>query len=206
MKNSSLIVLYTFCSVALSSSGQGVLIYDQQSNTNESHLLPGSGGTIQDATPPWGQSFTPSLSGIGFIRLALSDGNASSSTGAVVYVNLIAGSIGGTVISSTAPVAMPGNFAGFPTFFFPTNIPVTPGTTYYFTPVVQSGGRWDILSDMYNYTGGSGWNAGSPVLASDLWFREGVVTPEPSSAGLLSVGVGLFLLARQRSRLRHRQH
>jgi hypothetical protein len=205
MKKHSLI-LSLVCSVAFPATGQGVLTYDQQSNTNESHLLPGSGSTIQNIPGPWGQSFTPSLSGIGFIRLGLDDGNAISSTGATVYVSLIAGSIGGTVIASTAPVTMPGNFGGFPTFYFPTNISVTPGTTYYFTPVVQSGGPWNVLSDMYNYSGGSAWNGGSPVLASDLWFREGVVTPEPSSLAVLTLGTGALLVARHRSRPRRPQH
>lgn len=194
------LILYV---LAASASGQGTFIYDQQSSTDEVHILPGETFSIQSATPPWGQSFTPSLSPIGFIRLGLDDGNVNDGLGATVYVNLVAGSIGGTVIASTMPITMPNNFAGFPTFYFPTAVSVKPGVTYYFTPVVQSGGTWDILSSDYNYQGGSLWENGTPALPSDLWFREGVVTPEPSPLALLSVGTVAYIILSRRARLRH---
>src|SRR5438876_85248 len=113
--------ILSFALIALLSSavGQGTLVYDQQSSTNEVTNLPGGGLVIQQQVPPWGQSFTPSLSAVGFVRLGPNDGNASDGLGATMYLNLIAGSIGGTIIGTSAPVTMPNNFGGYATFYFP---------------------------------------------------------------------------------------
>jgi hypothetical protein len=169
---------------------QGTFVYDQQSSTDEFVPQYGSGGVMQQIQPPWGQSFTPSLFGVDFIRLKMDDGNLNDAAGASIYINLRANSISGPILGSTDPVAMPSLFAGNPTFFFPATVAVTPGVVYYFEPIVEAGsGNWNIISGPYNYAGGSRWAAGAPVLASDLWFREGLyVVPEPSSVLLLLLG------------------
>ncbi|MGI8967287.1 MAG: hypothetical protein ACR2H1_14545, partial [Limisphaerales bacterium] len=58
---------------------QGTFIYDQQSSTNENE--PGGNGTIQNLSP-LGQSFTPMMTSIGFIRLQFADRNPRNSFGA----------------------------------------------------------------------------------------------------------------------------
>ena len=83
---------------------------------------------------------------------------------------------------------MTDNFAGVTYFFFSTPTALSPGITYFFEPVVQSGDLWNIDSAEYNYPGGTGFNNGLPVGASDLWFREGIVVPEPSSVLLILMG------------------
>jgi PEP-CTERM motif len=190
---------------ATSAYGQG-FIYDQQVTQSPQ----GSGGseTIQSEQPV-GQSFTPSLSSIDFVILDLSDYTSGNGLGATVYMNLWSGSISnGTLMASTDPVFMPDGFGdpgygGFPgtnTFFFATPVSLTPGTTYYLQPFVQSGDGWRVDGYDYNYSGGVEYVNGVVDPGNDLWFREGIIqaVPEPSAACLLFLGGGLFLYARHK--------
>jgi hypothetical protein len=172
------------------------MIYDQSSATNRD--LFGGGAPIQSQQPT-GQSFTPALSSVGFVQLELVDFYPGNGTGATVYVNLRADSITGTILSSTEPVFMPDGFNDSITnFFFPTSVAVIAGTTYYLQPVVQSGDHWDMIVGQYNYPGGTFFANGLPdPNGFDVWFREGVLTPEPSSALLVLFG-GAVLWAGRR--------
>ena len=185
----------------LSAYGQGTFIYDQQSNTNEFVPFYGQGETMQQIPPPWGQSFTPSLASVGFIRLKFDDGDTGDGTGATVYLNLRSGSISGPILDSTAPVRMPSLFRGVTNFFFANPVPVTPGVLYYFEPVVQAGlgnGLWNIDVSSFNYPGGMFFfGGGNPQEGTDLWFREGIVVPEPSERLLILVGSGVYVCARR---------
>jgi len=181
--------------------GQGTFVYDQQSS-DESRYLEG-GADIQQSQPI-GQSFTPSLPAVGFIRLYIYNGILGDTSAATIYVNLRTDSISGLILAATIPVSIPGG-AGFARpvdFLFASDVPVTPGVTYYFQPVVQDNNNLGLnQSFLYNYSGGTAFFQGSPALNNDLWFREGIVVPEPSSALLVMVGVGAFLFVR-RSRQR----
>src|ERR1044071_3215772 len=81
--------------------GQGTFVYDQQSSTEA--FFPGD-AVIQVDQP--GQSFTPGLSAIDFIRLYLGDNNPGNALGATVRIDLRTNSISGPVIASTDPVFM----------------------------------------------------------------------------------------------------
>jgi hypothetical protein len=117
--------------------GQGTFIYDQQSSTNEV-TFPLGGAIIQQFTPI-GQSFTPALSSVGFIRLKLYDNNFSNSLGAVVYLNLRTNSITGPILSSTAAINLTNGFANVADFIFSAPVAVRPGASYIFEVIVQSG-------------------------------------------------------------------
>jgi hypothetical protein len=184
----------------LAACGQGTFIYDQSSATNRSF----SGGSPIESQQPTGQAFTPSLSSVGFVQMEFDDFYPGNGTGATVYVNLRADSIGGPILSSTDPVFMPDGFAyGITNFFFPTSVAVSAGTTYYFQPVVQSGDHWDIINGPYGYPGGTFyWNGSPDPNGFDAWFREGVLTPEPSSAVLLLFGAASLWAARRARRSR----
>jgi hypothetical protein len=97
---------------------------------------------------------------------------------------------------------MPDSFGwgtrGYVNFFFPIPVAVTPGVTYYFNPVVQSGDNWDIVGYNYGYAGGTAYFKGVADPLEDLWFREGIVVPEPSSALLISIGAGALVYVRRR--------
>jgi len=163
--------------------GQGTFVYDQQSS-DENNI---AGISIIQSQQP-GQSFTPNLSSVGFIRLALQDGNNNNALGATIYLTLRGGSITGAVLGASSPVAMPDNFGGVANFYFPAPVTVTPGVTYYFQPTVQSGDLWLVAAyNSYQYPGGMEFIGSTPFPSNDLWFREGVV-PEPSSALLALLG------------------
>jgi len=182
-----------FFLIPICAFAQGTMyVYDQQSSTDETPF-PGDGGDMRGITAVWGQSFTPSLSSIDFIRLKFADGNTSDAGGATVYLNLHADSLTGALLGTTAPVSMPNNFAGTTTFLFPASITLTPGTTYYFEPVLVPGqGSWLINGGEYGYPGGNFISNGQPSPMGDLWFREGVIVPEPSSGALLLVAACVF--------------
>jgi hypothetical protein len=178
--------------------GQGTFIYDQQSNTNES--VPGGGSPIQQGSPIIGQGFTPTLPAIDFIRLKLTDANWTNGLGATVFVNLRSSSIVGSIIASTAPVTFADGFTGTPNFLFSATVPLTPGATYYFQPVVQSGDLWSVQVAEFNYPGGIAWSQGIGLPGADFWFREGIIIPEPSAALLTLFGTGVLVFLRKRLR------
>lgn len=185
---------------ASSAHSQGTFIFDQQTSIDESLPAYGQDGSMQAATSPWGQSFTPTLAGVDFIRLKFNDGNINDGLGATVHLELLSGSISGTIIGTTAPIAMPSLFRGTTTFFFPSTVPVSPGVKYYFQPILDSGGTWNIDSGPYVYPGGNAYNNGTIYGGGQLWFREGIVVPEPSLAALLLLGGAALARLRRRSR------
>ena len=201
-------LLLTGLSLTLGAAGQGTFIYDQQSGDEST----GNGPSLAiQAFPPFGQSFTPLNSTIGFVRLNCADNQPGNNTGATVQVNLHSDSITGPIVDSTTPVLMPDNFGrgslGFVNFFFPTPVSVTPGLTYYFEVVVLSGDPWSLDVYTYRYPGGVIIESGIPAPPSssvDMWFREGIVVPEPSSLTLL-IGSGvLFYVGRKKIKMRSR--
>ena len=186
-----------FVALTVCAKGQGTFVYDQQSS-DESNF----GGGNASITPNQliGQSFTPTFSSVGFIRLAISD-DALDGLGATLYVNLRSGSIGGTIMASTDPVSVADHFAGTVDFLFPSAAALTPGTVYYFQPVIQSGGNFSVNGyNSFNYSGGMEFFLGQPKVSNDMWFREGIITPEPSTIWLALLGGGVFLYARKLKR------
>jgi len=177
--------------------GQGTFIYDQQSSMNEMSFPNGSGAFIQ-LLSPYGQSFTPTLSAIDFIRLNLDDNNPNNGIGATLYLNLRTGDINGTILATTPSVTLANGFTGTMNFFFSSDVPLTPGDIYTFQIVVQSGDSWNAIAGEYNYSGGMAFANGVAASGSDLWFREGVLSvPEPSPSWLVLLGSGIFLYARR---------
>jgi len=191
--------VFGLLSTVMHCAGQGTFIYDQQSST-ETLLMEGGAAFGQQ---PLGQSFTPTLPSVGFVRLYIYDGVPGGGPGGVIYVNLRTDSITGPIVGTSDPVALPGGFVGFPDFYFPSPVAVSPGATYYFQPFIQTGGGFGINQSSYLYAGGTAYIDGLPAgLDHDFWFREGiVVVPEPSSTFLAVMGLGAFFLVR-RLRLR----
>jgi hypothetical protein len=200
MKCHSLLIQTAVMLSALAACGQGTFIYDQSSATNRSF----AGGYEFQQEQPFGQSFTPSLASIGFVQMEFI-GGLQQLGGATVYVNLRADSISGPILSSTDPVFMPlPSTYAITNFFFPTPVAITPGTTYYLQPVVQSGNnQWGIIGGPYNYQGGTlFWNGTPDPNGYDAWFREGTLVPEPSCALLLLLGIAGMCAARRVRRFR----
>jgi hypothetical protein len=187
--------------VSFLAHGQGTFVYDQQSSDES---LPGEAIVgITSFQQPVGQSFTPSLTAVGFIRLQLLDGIPRNGIGATILINLRTNSITGPIMASTVPVLVPddpgNNTVNFTTFFFSTPVSVTPGMFYYFQPMIQSGDNFGVGRFVPSYPGGTEYINGLPGN-SDLWFREGIVVPEPLAVNLILLGVGSFICLRKRQK------
>jgi len=193
MKFLSLPTQFALSLSGLLAHGQGTFVYDQQSAMAPAGPL---GYPIQ-IEQPLGQSFAPSLASIGFVQMEFFDVHPGNGTGATVYVNIRGGSITGPILNSTAPVFMPDGFPsdGVTNFFFSSAVPVAPGTTYYLQPVAVSGSDdgWEAMAGLFSYPGGTLYWSGSPdPNGFDMWFREGIVTPEPSAVVLAVLAAGIF--------------
>jgi len=177
--------------------GQGTLLFDQQVNPTTP-----PGGYFNIVPDPTGESFIPTFSSVGFVQFYFTD-PGNNGLGSTIAVNLWAGSIGsGTLLGTSTSVSMPDFFTGQSTFFFDTPVGVTPGTTYYFQPVIQSGDFFELGVVGNNYPNGSGYLHGT-ALAGDFWFREGIVVPEPSVLSLSTIGLaGFYAVLRRRRRLK----
>src|SRR6266404_164790 len=130
--------------LSVTAYAQGTFVYDQQS-ADENQYLEGGYALGQQ---PLGQSFTPSLDAVGFIRIYVSGGSSGT-----FLMNLRSDSIIGTILGTSSPLSL--TLGGASTFVFPAPVTVTPGTTYYFQPVIQSSvGGYGTFVAAYNYSGG----------------------------------------------------
>jgi hypothetical protein len=181
--------------------GQGTFVYDQQSVPSDSTRTEGGGADLWYVSV--GQSFTPAQSSVGFIRLIVDGGGPPPGvSSATFYVNLLSDSINGPILASTDPVTIQPRLGTPSTFFFSTPVTVTPGDTYYFQVVEENGDNtWGIIYDLdfprYPYPAGNAYFNGVVAPHWDLWFREGIVVPEPSSALLFLAGFGALAIFRR---------
>ncbi len=180
--------------------GQGTFVYDQQSsdithyNGDNSVPIPFSGA------PPV-QSFTPSLNGIGFIEVWGMD----IPTFTALAVNLRESSPDGAILGTTHTVTIPRgtNYSGPLSFLFPGQISLVPGQVYYMEPFMVKpagyGTSCHINAFYYNYAGGRYIDRDNDNTKSlDLWFREGIVVPEPGTMALVLLGASCFIWRRRR--------
>jgi hypothetical protein len=196
MMKSALLTVGLLLAGVTSNDGQGLFQYDQSSSTNEA-LPAGLAENIQP-NQPMGQSFIPSLSAIGFIRLYLEEAVFNGAS-AIVFVNLRSGSITGAVVSATSPVFLRGGYFGYVNFLFTAPIAVNPGTTYFLQPIFSSTDTWRTSGlPGTSYGDGTAFFNGIAASNEDLWFREGIVVPEPSAISLLMFVAGFALWFRPR--------
>ena len=145
------------------------------------------------------QSFTPALNGIGFVQLqTVIAALAPGSLGVTVVVQLRDNGCLGPVIATTTPLFMQNLGTEFTTFFFPDNVPLTANQPYYFEPVVLGGGALDVANISPSpYDRGNLFVNGAANPLSDLWFREGLVVPEPGTVWLALLGAGALVFCRR---------
>ena len=180
--------------------GQGTFVYDQQSS-DVNHF----DGDDSVPIPFWGappvQSFTPSLSGIGFIEVWGMD----IPTFTALAVNLRESSPDGAILGTTSTVTIPRgtNYSGPLSFLFSGQISLVPGQVYYMEPFMVKpagyGTSCHINAFYYNYAGGRYIDRDNDNTKSlDLWFREGIVVPEPGTMALVLLGASCFIWRRRR--------
>ena len=171
---------------------QGLLV-DQASGTLDEVVTV----TTQIPDNQIAQSFTPSLSAVGFVQFSEVVPAFPGNNAVTFTVNLREGAYNGPILSSTTPVVLVNHFTQIGTFFYPANIPVTRGQLYFFEPVIQFSGQIAIgYKNPSGYSGGDAWNNGLQDTG-DYWFREGIVVPEPATIWLLLLGSGVFIWRRR---------
>src|SRR6266511_5033215 len=183
----------------------GVLWFSAEDLTAQELLVDQASGSLEEPVVnaylipenQLAQSFTPSFNAVGFVQLRTLVTSPSGSQ-VTVTVNLRQGAYDGPVVSSTDPVVITG-FADVGTFYFPDNIPVAACQMYFFEPALQSLGILEI-----GFKSPSTYDRGDLIINSvpsgglgDLWFREGVVVPEPATPWLICVGASILLWRRR---------
>ena len=190
------LILTTLALAAYSAHGVGILQFDQSVSPLTAPSLFVNIATYP--TPyPTGQSFVPTLSSIGFVQFYLNDANPIQGF-STLYVDIWSGSMGGVLLGQTDPVTVGPFTAGAVTFSFSNPVALTPGTTYYLQPSIQSGDVESAGLAGNTYGNGMAFISGIGDTQEDLWFREGIVVPEPSTFSLAMVGlVGIARVLRR---------
>jgi hypothetical protein len=182
-----------------------IAVVDQQN--------PGPFTTTNGVSTPFyfGQSFTPTLSGIDAIEFLLGGANA---TVVVDILSSVSGAdgLGGTVIATSNPVSynVPSGQQVIH-FDFASTVALTPGQTYVARLHNLSGQLFVRHTQGNAYTGGQFLHQGfapSTFSGTDLVFREGLhaqlnPVPEPTTLALWGVGIaGTAAVVRLRHRRR----
>jgi hypothetical protein len=146
---------------------------------------------------PLGQSFTPSLTSLNFVNLLTIDG------GATVEVNIRLGSISGTILDTSQPTVIPFSLAAsVSSFSFSTTVALIAGDLYVLEPFVVSGDTLVGSTNANTYASGTQILGGIAQPNNDLWFQEGISTPEPGALLLLEIGLLAIVFFKNSSMLR----
>jgi hypothetical protein len=176
--------------------------------------------TSDSGNLPLGQSFTPTLGSVDFVKLYIQDAGSDIGPGTSFEVMIRAGTIGGAILGTSNVVSVPDNlnlgiglFANFTTtrFDFAAPIALTPGQVYVIDivqlpPIVTGNFNFAAGGGPLNssaYAGGTAIVNGAALPGFDFAFQEGVhAVPEPASilhCALGFAGLGFALVARRRA-------
>ena len=198
-------------SVSWASLSQGTIkVYDQM----VTYGVPMPGDVHSDFAPirtntPFAQSFVPILTEVGFVELTLRYMlYLEPPLSETLYLNLREGSVTGPILGST-PALVFTHASGDPgwgvthvqDFLFPEAVGVNPGESYFIEVVHVSGDDLIGLGIVCpNYAGEPTYYAagelvmtGKPFRLWDMWFREGILIPEPGTASLMVLGAALLM-------------
>ena len=197
MKKLTILTAVSMALVTPCAFSQGTVVFDQESFTGSPSF---DQLTSITSGQPMGQSFTPSLAAVGFINFVMSGGlDLKPGT---AYIVIHSGSITGPVLGTSEAVNVaPPISPGIITFNFDTPVVVTPGTMYYFQPIIEPGGGNLTTPSIFPsiYSGGTAFYNGNAVANVDFEFQEGVYVPEPSTWALLVLGAGALWSVRRKT-------
>ncbi len=159
--------------------------------------------------PGTGQEFTPSLQGLDFVDINLSNPVATN-TG-TFEIAIHEGSITAPVLGLSEPVIRSQGYPQSDTHFtFPSTVSLVPGDIYVLEILQLAGNSgWNIeipasavvngqTIDM-NYPGGRLIYSGVPQDSQDMIFQEGIIVPEPGVPALCLFGGLAFSFIRRGS-------
>lgn len=153
-----------------------------------------------------GQTFRPSLSALDFVQVQggiLPDNSTTRSR-----VLLRAGGESGSLIASSAPLSIDDGAVLTRTYRFEAPVSLNPGEVYYFgmdlleTDSADTRMVVSIIDHGDPYPGGDLVVNGVVNPGMDLWFREGLMVPEPSPGHLLALGALALFHRQTRMRIR----
>ncbi len=177
-------------------SAMPIVTIDQQ-NSGVVELTSGTLGFLPPTTTYFGQSFTPSLSGIDTIDIMSSTSGVSSTVRVDLYTG---GGTAGLLLASTNEVSFMNTTFEYINFDFVSTQLLNPGDLYTMAFVYTAGDAplHQLTSDLY--AGGIAYdapNANSPAVDLDFIFREGLhaAAPVPEPTTFLLMGIGLAGLA-----------
>jgi hypothetical protein len=196
MKN--LKMLFAIVMLCISCQAFGVV---DQSNSVANPWGTNGGG------PGWayyGQSFTPTLTGLDFVQFKLVGGNEDGSPVSMV-VDILSGVSGtngmeGAVLATSAPVSVVSALDGYAiyTFNFASTVSLVPGQVYVARVSSLAGNFGIMLTASDVYAGGQYLFSTEPYLYTNFYdaiFAEGMI-PEPTTIAILAFGS--LLLARKK--------
>jgi len=178
----------------------GVII--DQSNLVASPLGTNAGGS---GWAWYGQSFTPTLTGLDFVEFKLVGLNddSSSTTMVVDILDSVSGTNGmeGTVLATSESVSVVTALDGYAiyTFNFASTVSLTSGHTYVARVRSLSGNFGIMITASDVYAGGQYLLSSESYVYTNFYdaiFTEGMI-PEPATIALLGFGV-LSLIKRKR--------
>lgn len=150
-----------------------------------------------------GQEFVPTLASLDSVELQM---NSQSSSLGSALINIRAGNIVGAILGTSNTLAMTnvGNPLQLYHFDFPGSVPLVPGNTHVIEVVHAAGGSVGVFLGgglgLGTYAAGHAIAFGVQQIDDDLWFREGPVVPEPSTATLTALALVGLLAHRHRHR------
>ena len=170
--------------------------------TNTVRIIASAPGSLSvQSNGPTGQSFIADTNAIGWVSLLLDDSNPSNGLPATLHVNLRtyfeaqkpdpnAGAVSGALISSSYPATLTNghrvqNISGATRFVFPTNVPLVPGTKYWWELVSDSGD--DVRAHFYHFSypdgdviaGGTNAGGGGGFSIWDMAYNHGIIAQYP---------------------------
>jgi hypothetical protein len=150
---------------------------------------------------PTGQEFVPQLTSLNFVDFYTTSFARPLETGSLA-VTIHSISINGPVAGRSLDVSLPIGFDGVTRFRFPAPVSLTPGERYVAEITAPASPNWHVVYSRGEdtYAKGSLIVKGLPgfeYITGDLWFREGLIVPEPSTMSLV-VASAILVLAFQR--------
>lgn len=134
------------------------------------------GGNNATYYAPMGQEFTPAFSALDVVELMLEDASGSTLPGRIA-VRIRDGTIAGTVVAESDTLTLPDNFRGTVMFRF-ARVPLQPQNRYVLE-IVPVSSSFLAERDGNGYAGGRLILSGQVQERSDLWFKEGALSPPP---------------------------
>jgi hypothetical protein len=169
---------------------QGVIIDQHNDQANPRDLAYWTLGVMT----PVGQEFVPTLNAMDFVDAAFTTREGGFDT-ITMQVLIHESTITGPVVGASAMDTFSASafFGGVHRFEFPSTVPLVAGNMYVLDFVQQLPvGNFIGTDPSMAYPGGQMIRGGAPFDGFDLWFREGVMVPEPSTSLLALVGILLL--------------